>query len=85
MTDKRKLNIILLILGIVGLAAGLFVAAKYDLEINKALYNPTFLPAVLVESLCYYVLYLPTAFLFALASMDKCIKKIRWGKYSTYK
>lgn len=44
MQDKRKLNIPLLILGLLALAAGLYVAALYDLQIDKALYNPTFFP-----------------------------------------
>lgn len=71
MQDKRKLNIPLLILGLLALAAGLYVAALYDLQIDKALYNPTFSPAILVESCCYYVLYMPTAVLCALAATDK--------------
>lgn len=67
---KEKTNRRFLALGAVLLCAGLAAAAFWDLEINRVLYSPGFLPAVLMEAFGWFPQYLPAIVLCACVALD---------------
>lgn len=60
-----------LLAGVVLLAAGLLAAARWDLVIDRALYAPTWLPAVLMEAFGWFPHYLPAVMLLACVALDR--------------
>ena len=58
-------------LGLILFAVGMAAGALWDLPLNHALYSPSFLPAILMETFGYYPLYLPTVGLVLCAAADK--------------
>lgn len=67
---KKKTNRWFLALGAALLCAGLAAAALWDLEIDRVLYSPGFLPAVLMEAFGWFPQYLPAVLLCACVALD---------------
>ncbi len=72
---KEKTNRTFLGLGVVILLFGLLTAYQFDLAIDLALYKPTFLPAVLMESFGWLPQYLPLVLLLVLLALDPALSR----------
>ncbi|MDD3429951.1 MAG: phosphatase PAP2 family protein [Oscillospiraceae bacterium] len=81
LTKKQKnlQAVFIFVTGFIISCALLAVAAKYDLEINHKLYNPTHLLAMFAEFFGFWPLYLPAAlFGFSLAANVTYKPVVRW-------
>ncbi len=72
---KEKTNRAFLAVGAAVLVFGLLAAYQFDLAIDLALYTPTFLPAVLMESFGWLPQYLPAVLLLALFALDSGLSR----------
>ena len=56
---KQGTNRTFVTLGLLLFAVGMMCALRWDLALNVALYHPTWMPAILMETHGFYTLYLP--------------------------